>query len=97
MAALAPYAAGASNEPLSRGLAVTLAPIRSNFVVLGAVQTPLLDRFAGNEEMLEWLRSRTLTKNIGLAEEAAEAYLYSMRCAFVTGTRIDCDGGMLLV
>ncbi len=97
VAALAPYTAGASIEPLSRGLAVSLAPIRSNFVVLGAVQTPLLERFAGNEEMMEWFKSRSLTKTIGQADEAAEAYLFSMRCAYVTGTRIDCDGGNLLV
>ena len=47
--------------------------------------------------MKKQLADATLLKCIGSAEEAAEAYLYCMRCAYVTGTRIDVDGGALLV
>lgn len=84
-------------EPLTRSLAVDLAPIRSNFVVFGAISTPLLEGFVGgNEEAKKHLASSTLLKEIGGADEAAEAFLYSMRCAYVTGSRIDCEGGSLL-
>ena len=80
-----------------RGLAVDLAPIRVNWVVPGAIQTPLLDDFTnGNPAMAEHFAQGSLAKRIGLAEEAAEAYLYSMRCGYATGTRIDVDGGALL-
>jgi NAD(P)-dependent dehydrogenase (short-subunit alcohol dehydrogenase family) len=83
-------------ESAARGLAVDLAPIRTNVVVLGAIQTPLLDRFANNDAAIKQFADATLLKTIGEAEEAAEAYLASMRCSYMTGSRIDCDGGALL-
>ena len=90
-------AAGGSIEAGAKGLAVDLAPIRVNFVVLGIIQTPLVDTFTqGNDQMLEAFKEQTLLKAIGKAEEAAEAYLFSMRCAYMTASRIDVEGGMLL-
>ena len=90
-------AAAGGIEAGTKGLAVDLAPIRANFIVLGIIQTPLVDGFVqGNEEVKRQLANATLLKCIGSAEEAAEAYLYCMRCAYVTGTRIDVDGGALL-
>jgi NAD(P)-dependent dehydrogenase (short-subunit alcohol dehydrogenase family) len=90
-------AAAGGIEAGTKGLAVDLAPIRVNFVVLGIIQTPLVDGFVqGNEDLKKQLADATLLKCIGSAEEAAEAYLYCMRCAYVTGTRIDVDGGALL-
>ena len=91
-------AAGGGLEAGTKGLAVDLAPIRVNFVVLGIIQTPLVDGFVqGNEAMMKQFADSTLLKCIGSAEEAAEAYLYLMRCAYVTGSRIDVEGGALLV
>lgn len=90
-------AAAGGLESGTRGLAVDLAPIRVNMIVLGAIQTPLLDEFTGgNSAMTDHLAQGTLAKRIGSAEEAAEAYLFSMRCGYATGTRIDVDGGSLL-
>lgn len=89
---------GGALEMAARGLAVDLAPIRVNTVVLGAIKTPLLDGVLGNNPAAEEQMARqTLLGTIGLAAEAAEAYLYCMRCAYVTGTRIDVEGGWLLV
>lgn len=90
-------AAAGGIEAGTKGLAIDLAPIRVNFVVLGLIQTPLVDRMLqGNEAAGKQFAEATLTKTIGSAEEAAEAYLFSMRCAYITGTRIDVDGGALL-
>ena len=81
-------------ESTARGLAVDLAPIRANFVVLGLIQTPLLEGF--DPTMIQHFADKTLLRCVGAAEEAAEAYLYCMRCAYVTGSRIDVEGGALL-
>jgi NAD(P)-dependent dehydrogenase (short-subunit alcohol dehydrogenase family) len=94
---MAPVLGAASMEPLTKALAVDLAPIRTNVIVLGPFRTPLLEQFLhNNEEAENAMKDQTLLKDIGGAEEAAEAYLYCMRCAFVTGSRIDCEGGALL-
>lgn len=90
-------AAAGGIESGTRGLAVDIAPIRVNFIVLGAIQTPLLDEFTGGKpEMLNHFAQSTLAKRVGTSEEAAEAYVFSMRCAYMTGARIDVDGGALL-
>ncbi|KAK4554747.1 hypothetical protein LTR86_008249 [Recurvomyces mirabilis] len=87
----------ASMDVAARALAVDLAPIRANSVILGPVQTTLLDGLTkGKQEVADHLANSTLVKAIAGADEAAEAYLYSMRCAFVTGSGISCEGGMLI-
>ncbi|KAK3675992.1 hypothetical protein LTR78_004184 [Recurvomyces mirabilis] len=87
----------ASMDVAARALAVDLAPIRANSVILGPVQTTLLDGLTkGKQEVADHLANATLVKAIAGADEAAEAYLYSMRCAFVTGSGIGCEGGMLI-
>lgn len=89
--------AATAMEPLTKGLAVDLAPIRANLIVLGPFRTPLFDGVThGNKEVEQHFADGTLVKEIGGADEAAEAYLYSMRCAYVTGSRIDCEGGAFL-
>ena len=90
-------AAAGGLDSATRGLAVDLAPIRTNMVVLGAIQTPLLDEFTGaNPAMLEHLAGGTLAKRVGTSEEAAEAYVYLMRCSYATGSSLTVDGGSLL-
>ena len=90
-------AAAAALDGAVRGLAVDLAPIRVNGVVLGAIHTPLLDRFAPRDsEAAKGLAEQTLLGRIGDADEAAEAYLYSMRCGYATGSMIVVDGGAML-
>ena len=94
--ARATAAAGALDAAV-RGLAVDLAPIRVNGVVLGTIHTPLLDRVAPRDsQAAKQFAEQTLVKAVGDADEAAEAYLYSMRCAYVTGSMMVVDGGALL-
>lgn len=91
----APVAIGV--EGTVRGLAVDLAPLRVNGVILGPVHTPLLEGMAPKgSEAAENLVKSTLVGSIAEAEEVAEAFLYCMRCAYVDGTMIWCDGGLAL-
>ncbi|KAJ7349022.1 hypothetical protein DFH08DRAFT_923887 [Mycena albidolilacea] len=87
-------AAGAL-EAATRGLAVELAPIRVNVVIPGAVRTELLDRLTkGNPDIY---KDANLTKEVGSAAGAAEAYLFSMRSTLATGQGITIDSGYSLV
>lgn len=90
---------GGALEALARGLAVDLKPVRTNLVAPGAVHTPLLDKNVGEarDAMLEKVASETTVGAIGRPEDVAEAYLYSMKDRFVTGTVIESNGGRLLV
>ena len=83
-------AAGAL-EVLSRSLAVEIAPIRVNTVVPGAIATELLEKFP--HAVVDGYREKALTKTIGKPEAVAEAYLFIMRCSFITGQEIVVDGG----
>jgi NAD(P)-dependent dehydrogenase (short-subunit alcohol dehydrogenase family) len=88
------FGASESVEPLTRSLAVQLAPIRVNVIIPGAVRTELLDKISGgNPDM--W-KERTLTKEVGSAEGAAEAYLFCMRSALATGQGFIIDNGTLM-
>ena len=78
-------------------MAVEVALICVNFVILGAIKTLALDEAMPNEEAKNAFAQKTLLKTIGDAEDAAEAYLASIRCAYMTGSRINCEGGSLLV
>lgn len=81
-------------EALSRGLAIDMAPVRVNVVSPGAIYTELL---AGmGEAMVGKFGEGTLRKTVGTVDEAAEAYLFSMRSAFMTGEVIKIDGGASL-
>ncbi|EAL85322.1 hypothetical protein KXX16_008393 [Aspergillus fumigatus] len=77
---------------LGRGLAVDLAPVRVNVVAPGAVRTEMFDGLP--EEVIERLKGRTLTGELGRPEDVAEGYLGVMKDGFVTGTVVQSDGGM---
>jgi NAD(P)-dependent dehydrogenase (short-subunit alcohol dehydrogenase family) len=79
---------------LARALGVALAPIRSNVVTAGAVETELLASFP--VELKDVFREKSILKRLGQPEEIAEAYLYLMKDASVTGTEIISDSGHLL-
>lgn len=78
-------------EALTRGLALDLAPIRVNVVALGAIHTEMLDKLG--EAAIQKFGGATLVKRVGKAAECAEAYLFSMRSAFLTGEVINVNGG----
>ncbi|KAJ6508581.1 hypothetical protein C8R45DRAFT_446797 [Mycena sanguinolenta] len=81
-------------ESLSTMLAVELAPIRTNVIVPGAVRTELLEAVTkGNPDAF---KDASLTKRVGTAAEAAEAYLFCMRSALATGQSFTIDSGYLL-
>ncbi|KAH6638150.1 hypothetical protein C7974DRAFT_155223 [Boeremia exigua] len=90
---------GAAAEGLTRGLAVDLAPIRSNIVIPGAIQTellqPLLDGM-DEEAEAKWKRVASLSGTLGQPEEIAEAYGYLMKDKFANGSQVTSDGGRLL-
>ncbi|KAI4154156.1 MAG: hypothetical protein LQ340_001846 [Diploschistes diacapsis] len=89
---------GGAVEGLTRALAVDLAPLRVNIVSPGAIRTELLLKMvAGNEEFLQSFAKGTLLNFVAEPEDTAEAYLYLMRDRFMTGQRIDTDGGRMLV
>ncbi len=86
---LASGMAGAT-ESVSRGLAVDLAPIRVNCVVPGAVYTELWDGMGQEQKdkMMKGMEGKLLTEKMGMPEDVAEAYLFCMKSAYVTGTSI---------
>lgn len=96
-AALAAAGAGAT-EGLVRGLAAELAPLRVNAVRAGAIRTPLWDSVAEpqREAVFARLAQRTLLGTVGEPDAIALAHLYLMQNAYVTGTVLTVDGGLLL-
>jgi NAD(P)-dependent dehydrogenase (short-subunit alcohol dehydrogenase family) len=94
---LADASAGAV-ETLAKGFAIELAPVRVNAVRPGIIRTP---RLTGIPEprrtaLFEAAAARTLVKKLGEPEEVAAAILFLMGNAFVTGSVITVDGGLLL-
>jgi NAD(P)-dependent dehydrogenase (short-subunit alcohol dehydrogenase family) len=79
------------------GLAAELAPVRVNGVFPGGVATEI---FQGLPEAMrqaeeERFASQPLPR-IGEPAEVAEAYLYLMKCGYVTGQILKVEGGGML-
>jgi NAD(P)-dependent dehydrogenase (short-subunit alcohol dehydrogenase family) len=88
-------ALGGAIEHLARGLAADLAPIRVNTVCPGLILT---DHVASQwpAEMIKAATERQPLPRAGEPTEVAQAYLYLMRCGYVTGQVIIVDGGAML-
>lgn len=82
-------------QPLTRGLAVDLKPVRVNCVTPGFVRTELFDGFPeeAREGMFAAMRVDSVTETVGTPEDLAEAYLYLMKSSFATGSTVVVDGG----
>ena len=85
-------------EGLTKSIAVEVARqnIRVNAVAPGAVQTDMVDRFAGKEgEARDELTARHPMGRFGTSEEIAAAVLYlcSDAATFTTGSTLSVDGG----
>ena len=93
-AAISSAMAGAV-EHLTRALAVELAPIRVNCVCPGLIRTEVWNAIPEEQRQERWDRMtrRLLVSRIGLPSEAAEAYLYLMRCGYTTAQVLRVDGG----
>jgi len=87
-------------DALSRGLAVDLAPVRVNVVCPGLVKTELWDTSgfpkAAQDSLFDEYTKKLPVKHIANADEIADAYLFLMKCTYITGQRIDVDGGFIL-
>ncbi|THG97681.1 hypothetical protein EW145_g7564, partial [Phellinidium pouzarii] len=81
-------------DALTRGLAVDLAPVRVNVVSPGIVKTEFIDLAPEmREKMYEDAERKLLVKHVADPDEVAEAYLFLMKCGYITGQRIEVDGG----
>ena len=87
-------------EGITKVSALELAKqnIRVNAVAPGAIETDMIDRFAGKEgEQREYLTSRHPIGRMGKPEEIADAvvFLASDRSSFITGHSLLVDGGFI--
>jgi NAD(P)-dependent dehydrogenase (short-subunit alcohol dehydrogenase family) len=95
-------AAQAGRHALTKNLAIELAPenIRVNTVALGFVETPSYVRFMTPDEAREVLDSVNAFHPLGRhgqPEDVVEAILFlaGERAAWITGTTLPIDGGVL--
>jgi len=91
-------AVSGATDGFTRGLAVDMAPIRVNSVCPGAVRTELFDSFPPEAlQQFEALAKVLPVRHIAEPDEVAEAYVFLMKCKYITGQRITVDGGGLYV
>ncbi|KZW00443.1 2-hydroxycyclohexanecarboxyl-CoA dehydrogenase [Exidia glandulosa HHB12029] len=85
-------------DSVSRGLAVDLAPIRVNAVSPGYVITELWDGLSEEQKqtIFKQASETLLVQHVALPHEVAEAYMFLMKCDFITGKTIEVDGGHAL-
>ena len=96
-AAVVAAAAGGA-EVLARAMAHELKPIRVNVIRPGIIDTPLLDRMAGDhrDDMIAAQAKRIPVGRIGQPDDIAHAIEFLMTNEFVTGTMLTVDGGHTL-
>jgi NAD(P)-dependent dehydrogenase (short-subunit alcohol dehydrogenase family) len=100
MAAPATSGLAASNGALNAmvgPLALELAPVRVNAVCPGVVTTPTFERWP--EDLARRVMESAQATPVGRAgrpEEVASVVLMLMQNAYLTGSIIDCDGGIRL-
>jgi len=84
-------------EGLTKSAALELAGsgIRVNIVAPGPVETEMLNRFAGTEDIKAGLAARVPLKRVGHPEEIADTIVFiaSDQASFITGASIAVDGG----
>ncbi|MGW8202289.1 SDR family oxidoreductase [Sphingomonas bisphenolicum] len=79
------------------GLAVELAPLRVNGIFPGSIATEMMEGLPESVRHAEGARMAGLPiPRMGQPEEIAEAYLFVMKCGYVTGQLINVDGGAML-
>ncbi|POZ62231.1 SDR family oxidoreductase [Chromobacterium alticapitis] len=86
----------AALEAATRNLAKELAPRRVNAVSPGVVDTELWGEAASRQATLARIASGLPLGRVGRPQDLAQAYLFAMGNAFLTGAVLDVDGGGLL-
>lgn len=91
-------AVSAALEGLVRGLTLEMAPVRVNAISPGACATEYIDNMPAEvrDQIYASFRKTSVADQVGKPEDVAEAYMYTMRDNFVTGTVINTNGGMFL-
>ncbi|HTH96817.1 MAG TPA: glucose 1-dehydrogenase [Stellaceae bacterium] len=86
-------------EGLTKAAALEVAAtgIRVNAVAPGPIETGMLDRFTGSQEVKDYLKGIVPAGRIGEPEEIAAAILFlaSPQASFLTGQSLAIDGGKL--
>jgi NAD(P)-dependent dehydrogenase (short-subunit alcohol dehydrogenase family) len=92
-------AAAGSAELLARAVALEVAPVRVNIIRPGIVDTPLLDRMAGDQRdaMIAAMAKRIPLARVAEPAEIAHAILFLMANTYMTGSTLTIDGGFSLV
>ena len=84
-------------EGLTKSAALEGAPygVRVNVVAPGPVETGMLNRFAGSEEVKAFLVDQIPLKRVGRPEEIAAAVVFvaSAKASFISGASIPVNGG----
>lgn len=83
---------------LTKSLALGLAPkIRINAIGPGVIDTVMVKDLLANDQMAQYLMSKTPLKRVGKPEEIAKVavFLASDAASFMTGTTVFVDGGWL--
>ena len=85
-------------EGLVRPLAVELRPRRFNAVSPGVIDTPWWDKMEEGAKRAAFARfaASTPVGRVGQASDVAQAIVFLIECTFMTGTVIECDGGLRL-
>ncbi|KAG8770816.1 hypothetical protein FRC12_004031, partial [Ceratobasidium sp. 428] len=86
-------------ETATRSLAVDLKPLRVNTISPGLVDTEMFQNTPAEQRtrMFQSYLDKLLVGHIGTPEEVAEAYIFAMKCQYLTGQVITVDGGGVLV
>jgi len=86
-------------EGLTKSAALEAAGfgVRVNAVAPGPIETPMLNRFTGNEENKAGIAAQTALKRVGKPEEIANVVVFvaSDKASYVTGQSFGVDGGIL--
>lgn len=90
-------AINAAVEGFSRGLAISLAPIRINTIAPGIIDTPVYDGIdEATKNLFKQFTDILIVKRMGEAKEVAQAALYLVENNYVTGTTLYVDGGHVI-
>lgn len=86
-------------DSFSRALAISLSPIRVNCIAPGIIDTPPVTvayRDETTKKLFDQFKQNLLVRRMGNADEIADAVLYLIKNAYVTGTTLYVDGGHVI-